>query len=67
MIANRVSSLPPKQREALVLVAFENMSISDAAEVLEMTETNVRVNLFHARQRLKQDLAEYLSPEFKLS
>lgn len=61
LVAQRVSSLPPRQREVMVLVVFENMSVWDAAEVLGISETNVRVNLSYARQRLKQELASYLS------
>ncbi len=60
LIAKRVSSLPPRQREVLVLVAYENMSVSDASEVLGISETNVRVNLSYARERLKKELAAYL-------
>jgi RNA polymerase sigma-70 factor, ECF subfamily len=65
IVAQRVSSLPPRQREAMVLVVFENMSVSDASEVLGISETNVRVNLFHARQRLKRELAAYLDETYR--
>lgn len=61
LVAQRVSSLPPRQREVMVLVVFENMSVWDAAEVLGISETNVRVNLSYARQRLKHELASFLS------
>jgi RNA polymerase sigma-70 factor (ECF subfamily) len=59
-IAQHVSFLPPRQREVMVLVVFENMSVWDAAEVLGISETNVRVNLCLARERLKRELASYL-------
>jgi len=60
LVAKRVSSLPPRQREVLVLIVYENMSVSDAAEVLEISKTNVRANLSYARERLKKELAIYL-------
>jgi RNA polymerase sigma-70 factor (ECF subfamily) len=60
VVAQRVSSLPPRQREVLVLVIYENFSVFDAAQVLGITETNVRVNLSYARERLKKELAIYL-------
>jgi RNA polymerase sigma-70 factor (ECF subfamily) len=60
-IAACVSALPPRQREVLVLVAFEQMSPSQAAEVLEISEESARASLHYARQRLKQQLAVYLS------
>jgi RNA polymerase sigma-70 factor (ECF subfamily) len=60
IVAAKISSLPPRQREVLVLIAYEDMSTVEAAHVLGISEQNVRVNLFHARQRLKQELAPYL-------
>jgi RNA polymerase sigma-70 factor (ECF subfamily) len=60
IVAGKISSLPPRQREVLVLIAFEQLSASEAAGVLGISQENVRVNLFHARQRLKQELAPYL-------
>jgi RNA polymerase sigma-70 factor (ECF subfamily) len=59
-IAQHVSSLPPRQREVLVLIVYENLSVSDTAEVLGITQTNVRVNLSYAREQLKKELAIYL-------
>lgn len=60
-VARLVSSLPPRQREILVLVAFEGMSPAQAAEVLGISPENARTTLHLARQRLKQQLAEYLT------
>jgi RNA polymerase sigma-70 factor (ECF subfamily) len=63
LVANHVSSLPPRQREVLVLVAYEQMSPSQAASVLGISEQNARTNLHHARQALKKHLAAYLGEE----
>ena len=60
-IAQEVSCLPPRQREVLVLVAYENHSIAEAAAVLGATEQNVRTNLHLARARLRERLARHLS------
>lgn len=60
LVASHVSRLPHRQREVLVLVAFETMSISQTAELLEISEQNVRTNLHLARQSLKRSLAGYL-------
>jgi RNA polymerase sigma-70 factor (ECF subfamily) len=65
LVAQRVSLLPPRQREVIVLIAYENMSVSDAAEVLEISEVDVRETLFRARAQLKADLAEYLSQSYR--
>ena len=44
-----VDSLPPKEREVLVLSAFEELSSVEIAEVLGVTESSVRSRLFRAR------------------
>jgi RNA polymerase sigma-70 factor (ECF subfamily) len=59
-IARLVSALPPRQREALVLTAYEGLSTADAAKVLETNEQNVRTHLHLARKRLKSQLANVL-------
>ena len=60
MMAKLVSALPPRQREVLVLVAYEGLTPAQAAAVLAISETNARANLAHARQRLKEQLAPYM-------
>jgi RNA polymerase sigma-70 factor (ECF subfamily) len=61
-VAALVSALPPRQRECLVLTAYEHLSTTEAASVLETSEQNVRVNLHLARQKLKAQLANVLDP-----
>jgi RNA polymerase sigma-70 factor (ECF subfamily) len=63
LIAQHVSSLPPRQREVLVLVAYEEFSITQAGALLGISEQNVRTNLHFARQALKTKLAAYLGGE----
>ena len=59
-VAQLVSVLPPRQREVLVLTAYEGLSTAEAALVLETSEQNVRTNLHLARRRLKEQLANVL-------
>jgi len=61
IVAGEVSRLPPRQREVLVLSAYEGMEHREIAAALEMTEQNVRVTLHLARERLKERLAKYLT------
>ena len=61
-VAALVSALPLRQRECLVLTAYEGLSIADAAGVLGTNEQNVRTNLHLARQKLKNQLANVLDP-----
>ncbi len=44
-----VESLPAKEREVLMLSAFEELSSVEIAEVLGITESSVRSRLFRAR------------------
>lgn len=64
MVARMVSALPPRQREVLVLSAYEQLAPSEIGGVLGITEQNVRTNLHHARQRLRNQLAAY-APEVR--
>jgi RNA polymerase sigma-70 factor (ECF subfamily) len=60
VVARHVSALPTRQREVLVLVAYEEMSPREAARVLGISESNARANLHFARERLKRQLARLL-------
>jgi RNA polymerase sigma-70 factor (ECF subfamily) len=64
IVAQHVSTLPPRQREVLVLIVYEQLTPSDVAKMLDMTEQNVRTTLFHARQQMKRKLAKYLHEDF---
>ena len=60
IVAREVSKLPPRQREVLVLSAYEQMEHREIAGALSMTEQNVRVTLHLARERLKERLRKYM-------
>ena len=61
-IADAVSSLPRRQREAAVLVWFEQLPADEAAKLLETSANNLRVLLHHARTRLRDQLQDDLQP-----
>jgi RNA polymerase sigma-70 factor (ECF subfamily) len=61
IVAQRISSLPPRQREVLVLIVYERMSITETSQVLGIANQTVRTSLSLARKRLKQELAIYLN------
>ena len=63
MIAQRVSSLPPRQREVLVLATYEGLRPKRIAAVLGISETNVHATLYAARARLRRQLETYLAKE----
>jgi RNA polymerase sigma-70 factor (ECF subfamily) len=61
IIAGKVSSLPPRQREILILASYEGLAPRDIAQMLGITEANVHATLHVARRRLRQQLAPYLA------
>jgi RNA polymerase sigma-70 factor (ECF subfamily) len=60
LVARLVSNLPARQRQVLVLVAYEGFTPTEAAEVLGISQTSARANLAYARERLREKLARYL-------
>jgi DNA-directed RNA polymerase specialized sigma24 family protein len=51
---------PERQRQVFVLHDLEELSVPDTAAALEITETNVRVQLCSARRALRERLAHLL-------
>lgn len=49
-----INELPEKQRSCIQLRDFEGKSYKEVAEVLGITEEQVKVNIFRARQTIKQ-------------
>jgi RNA polymerase sigma-70 factor (ECF subfamily) len=60
LIAARISALPARQREVMVLTAFEGFSPRRTATLLSITEANVHSTLAVAREKLRKELASYL-------
>jgi len=59
-IAKRVSALPLRQREVLVLLTYESLSAEEVGQLLDMQVANVYATLYEARQRLRAELAPFL-------
>ena len=62
MVRRIVDSLPEKQRVCMQLRDFEGKSYKDIAAVLSITEEQVKVNIYRARQTVKlkfNENAEY--------
>ena len=58
LIHRLVNGLPEKQRTAIQLRDIEGKSYKEIAEILGATEEQVKVNLFRARQKIKQKYGE---------
>ena len=60
-VKEAVLSLPPLQREALVLFEYEGLSLNDVASVVGTDVGAVKARLHRARQRLRSRLSNYLN------
>ena len=60
LVAAKIGRLPPRQREVLVLMAYEGLTPRDVSRVLGISESNVYATLHVARERLRRELAPYL-------
>lgn len=58
LIRKIVDSLPEKQRSCIQLRDFEGKSYKDIAQILLITEEQVKVNIFRGRQAIKQKFQE---------
>lgn len=53
-----IATLPEKQRTCMQLRDFEGKSYRDIAQIMQITEEQVKVNIFRARQTVKQKYRE---------
>lgn len=58
LIHRLISQLPEKQRTVMQLRDIEGKSYKEIADILGISEEQVKVNLFRARQRIKQQYTE---------
>lgn len=58
LVRKLVDSLPEKQRTCMQLRDFEGKSYKEVAEILQISEDQVKVNIFRARQTIKQRFKE---------
>jgi len=66
-ISDAVMSLPPLQREALVLFEYEDLSLSEIAEITQSDVGAIKGRLFRAREGLKRMLRPYLDADSELN
>ena len=54
LVRRMVNALPEKQRSCMQLRDFEGKSYKEIATILQISEDQVKVNIFRARQAIKQ-------------
>jgi RNA polymerase sigma-70 factor (ECF subfamily) len=58
-VAQAIASLPPLQREALVLFEYEDLSLAEISAVVGADTGTVKGRLFRAREKLRARLDRY--------
>ncbi|NPD92540.1 RNA polymerase sigma factor [Xylanibacter muris] len=58
LVRTLIGQLPEKQRSVMQLRDFEGKSYKEIAQILEISEDQVKVNLFRARQTIKKKFIE---------
>jgi RNA polymerase sigma-70 factor (ECF subfamily) len=66
-VREAVSSLPPLQREALVLFEYEGMALSEIAGIVGTDVGAVKSRLYRAREGLRSILRPYLDTKRELN
>jgi RNA polymerase sigma factor (sigma-70 family) len=59
-VRSAVDALPVDLREAMILCEWQEMTVADAAKVLNTTRKSVESRLYRARQRLRPTLDKWL-------
>lgn len=59
-VKKAIEKLPETQREALVLREYQNFSYEEISHILGCSIDNVKVLIFRARERLRQELASFM-------
>lgn len=59
LVRNLVNALPEKQRSCMQLRDFEGKSYKEIADIMQIPENQVKVNIFRARQTIKQRFEKY--------
>jgi RNA polymerase sigma-70 factor (ECF subfamily) len=63
VILDTIETLPPAQREVLVLRDLEGLAAADVCSILGVTDTHQRVLLHRARSRVRSALERYFAAE----
>lgn len=63
IIEKSVSNLPEKYRLVFVMREIEELSTQETMDILNITESNVKVRLKRAKEILQKDLSSYYQPK----
>ena len=60
-VKKAIEKLPDTQREALVLREYQNFSYEEISQILGCSLENVKILIFRARERLRQELSSFMT------
>ena len=60
LVRQMINQLPEKQRSCMQLRDMEGKSYKDIATILDITEEQVKVNIFRARQTIREKFKKFL-------
>ena len=66
-VREAVFSLPPLQREALILFEYEGLSMNEVAEIAGTDAGAIKARLYRAREGLRRSLKPYLDSNQELN
>jgi RNA polymerase sigma-70 factor (ECF subfamily) len=66
-VKEAVFSLPPLQREALILFEYEGLSLSEVAEIAGTDVGSIKARLYRAREGLRRFLRPYMENNQELN
>jgi RNA polymerase sigma-70 factor, ECF subfamily len=66
-VREAILSLPPLQREALILFEYEGLSLNEVAEVAGTDAGAIKARLYRAREGLRRMLRPYLESNQELN
>ena len=58
LVRRLIDTLPEKQRSVMQLRDIEGKSYKEIAQVLDISEEQVKINIFRARQTIRQKFIE---------
>ena len=67
LVRDAVFSLPPLQREALILFEYEGLSLNEVAEIAGTDAGAIKARLYRAREGLRRTLRPYLESNQELN
>ena len=60
-VKKAIEKLPQTQKEAIVLREYQNLSYQEISQILGCSLENVKILIFRARERLRQELSSFMT------